>query len=44
VKGNYAKGYNAVVLKRSELGAVGVLYYELTTSTHQATRKMVIVE
>jgi hypothetical protein len=44
VKGNYAKGYNAVVLKRSELGAVGVLTYELATPTDSGVKKMILVD
>jgi hypothetical protein len=44
VEGQYSAGRHQVTLRASELGARGVLYYELTTSTHQATRKMVIVE
>jgi len=38
------KGFNQVSLKRSELGATGVLYYSLQTSTDSATRKMILVD
>jgi hypothetical protein len=39
--GKYAKGYNAVTLERGQLPANGILYYELKTSTDQATKKMI---
>src|SRR5690606_32064504 len=45
VKAPYAKGYNEVVLKRSELGVSnGVLSYRIETGNHTATRKMIIIE
>ena len=45
VKAPYAKGYNEVVLKRSELGVSnGVLSYRIETGKYTATRKMVIME
>jgi hypothetical protein len=44
INGDYAKGYNQVTLKRSELGASGVLYYRLDTATDTATRKMILVD
>lgn len=44
LEGEYAKGYNTVVLKRGELNASGVMYYRLETATDSATRKMVVVE
>jgi hypothetical protein len=40
-KGDYAKGYNAVVLDRSLLKTSGVLYYTLETATDSATKKMI---
>jgi hypothetical protein len=43
VKGEYARGYNEVQL--NDFGGVsGVLYYQLDTPTHSATRKMVILK
>ncbi|MCB9284039.1 MAG: HYR domain-containing protein, partial [Lewinellaceae bacterium] len=43
VKGDYARGYNEVQL--NDFGGVsGVLYYQLDTPTHSATRKMVILK
>ena len=41
VEGDYSKGYNEVRL--SNIPATGVLYYQLDTPTHSATRKMVIL-
>jgi len=44
VEGDYAKGYNEVTLKRSNLAATGLLYYTLETDNYSATKKMVIIE
>ncbi len=44
IEGDYTKGYNEVTINRSELGAAGVLYYQLDTEDHTATRKMIVVE
>ncbi len=44
VEGNYAKGNNQVTLKKSQLGASGVLYYTLETSDFTATKKMIILQ
>jgi hypothetical protein len=44
VEGNYAKGNNQFTLKKSQLGASGVLYYTLETTDFTATKKMVILE
>jgi len=41
VEGEYGKGYNEV---RLSVAATGVLYYQLDTPTHSATRKMVVLE
>jgi hypothetical protein len=41
---NFAKGYNAISLNRNELSASGVIYYELSTATESATKKMIIIE
>jgi hypothetical protein len=40
-QGDYAKGYNVMVLDRSLLKTSGVLYYTLATATASATKKMV---
>ncbi len=45
VKGDFAKGYNTVSLKRSDIGvATGVLSYQLETPTNSATKQMIIIE
>ncbi len=43
LSGAYAKGLNTVTLLRSDLAA-GLLFYQLDTPTHSATKKMVVVE
>ncbi len=40
--GEYAKGYNEV--RVSDLGATGVLYYQLDTQNDSAVRKMVVID
>ncbi|MEY4202521.1 MAG: hypothetical protein RL013_223, partial [Bacteroidota bacterium] len=40
-KGDFAKGYNNVVVDRALLNTNGVLYYTLTAGVHTATRKMI---
>jgi len=42
--GHYARGYNAVFVEKTSLGATGVFYYKLETPTHNAVRKMVLVK
>jgi hypothetical protein len=44
VEGNYSKGFNSVRLNKSELGAGGVFYYELSTSTGSSMKKMIVIE
>jgi hypothetical protein len=44
VSGNYAKGYNKIELSKSDLGAAGVLYYQLDSNDYTATKKMIIIE
>ncbi|MCB9284925.1 MAG: T9SS type A sorting domain-containing protein [Lewinellaceae bacterium] len=43
-RGEYAKGYNQVVLQANDLPGSGVLYYSLETAGFTATKKMVIVK
>ncbi|MBX2893381.1 MAG: HYR domain-containing protein [Saprospiraceae bacterium] len=40
-KGSFAKGHNAIAVDRALLGASGLMYYKLETSTDSATKKMV---
>src|SRR5699024_2567408 len=44
VKGDYEAGYNEFKFRSGELGATGVLYYQLDTDQFTATKKMVILE
>ena len=44
IEGNFAKGYNEILLKQSELQAVGVMFYTLKTADFTATRSMVVFE
>ncbi len=38
------KGYNEVILDKSDFGATGVLYYQVETDGFSATKKMVVVK
>ncbi|MBL7805309.1 MAG: T9SS type A sorting domain-containing protein, partial [Saprospiraceae bacterium] len=40
-KGDFAKGYNAILLDRAVLNTSGLLYYKLETATDSATKKMI---
>ena len=42
-RGEYVKGYNELVINRKELGASGVMYYQLESGSNVATRKMVLL-
>jgi hypothetical protein len=44
VRGDFAQGYNQVILKANELNATGVLYYTLKSGDYVATKKMIILE
>ncbi|MBK8723239.1 MAG: T9SS type A sorting domain-containing protein [Saprospiraceae bacterium] len=44
IKGTYNKGYNEVTISKSDLGAAGILYYQLSTNTNISTKKMIILE
>jgi len=43
LKSEFAKGFNTITLQRAELEA-GILFYQLDTPTHSATKKMIVVE
>ena len=43
IKGDFAKGYNTIVLKASDL-ATGVLHYQLESADQVATKKMIIID
>ena len=40
----FVRGYNQIALSKSELNASGVLYYQIETADHSATKKMIILE
>jgi len=44
IKGNYEAGFNSVVVQMTNNLPMGVLVYELETSTDKATKKMTIVK
>jgi hypothetical protein len=39
-----AKGLNTISVKKSELNASGVMYYQLDAADHTATKRMVVIE
>lgn len=41
ISGNYPKGFNEIILDHKNLGASGVLFYKLESSSNTATRRMV---
>ena len=41
---NAAKGENAITLRKADLNASGVVYYQLESGDFTATKKMVIIE
>jgi TonB family protein len=43
-KGDYQKGYNEIIISRSEIKGSGVLYYTLEANNKTQTKKMIIVE
>ncbi len=44
IQGNYPKGYNQVQIDAKDLGATGVLHYQLESGNHVANKKMIIIE
>jgi hypothetical protein len=40
-QGDFAKGYNSLMIDRNVMNASGMLYYKLETATDSATRKMI---
>ncbi|MFK7774874.1 MAG: T9SS type A sorting domain-containing protein [Saprospiraceae bacterium] len=43
VEGDFAKGYNEVRIQSNDLSSTGVLYYQLESAEHIATKKMIIL-
>ena len=44
ISGDYAKGYNSLVINRSELNATGFLLYQLQTEKGSMTKRMILME
>jgi hypothetical protein len=44
IRGEYAKGYNEVKLTSNDLGAAGLLYYQLESGEFTATKKMILID
>ena len=44
ISGKYNKGYNSIHLDREMLNVTGIMYYQLDTDTHSATRKMIVIK
>jgi len=40
----YQKGYNEVSIRSDEIQASGVIYYQLESGKHVATKKMIIID
>lgn len=44
IEGDYYAGYNEISISRSELQGSGVLYYQLESADHIASKKMVLMD
>jgi hypothetical protein len=44
VTGNYAQGLQEIEVTKQELGQSGLLFYRLTTSRFEDTKKMIVLE
>lgn len=44
VNGEFSQGYNTIELNSADFKASGVLYYQLETAAHTATKKLIILE
>ncbi len=42
--GNFERGYNEITVAQSELETTGILYYQISTNSHIATRKMIVLK
>jgi hypothetical protein len=43
IEGNYLKGYNEIKISKAEVNTTGIIFYRLETPTHNAVRKMIIL-
>ncbi len=41
---NFKAGFNSIQLDKRDIATTGILYYKLETSTHRATKKMIMIE
>jgi len=44
IEGEYDRGYHEIVFNRNELGNGGMMYYQLDTPNHSATKKLIMIE
>ncbi|RMG84056.1 MAG: HYR domain-containing protein [Bacteroidetes bacterium] len=44
IEGDFAKGYNEVVVSKNDLSANGVIYYQVETATDNASGKMILIK
>ncbi|MEM1323402.1 MAG: HYR domain-containing protein [Bacteroidota bacterium] len=44
IEGDFIKGYNEVLVRRSELSGSGILFYRLKAAGHEATKRMIVLE
>jgi hypothetical protein len=40
----FNEGYNELKIGKEELNTTGVIYYQLETPSHTATRKMILIQ
>ena len=43
IEGNYLKGYNEIKISKAEVNTTGIIFYRLETPTHNAVRKMILL-
>ena len=44
IRGDYKQGMNVEIINRSELQGAGLLYYQLSTTTETATKRMILLD
>jgi Cohesin domain/HYR domain len=44
IVGDFAKGFNSIMVRPTDLGAAGVYYYELSTPTFSDRKKMILID
>jgi hypothetical protein len=44
INGDFDKGLNTITLNKSDLNATGILYYQLDSEGHTATKRMVVIQ